>query len=175
MTNRAVWAAAALTAAAFAMNAGTAAAQGAGGDAGLPMEKVLPMALAQEAARAAVAACARQGYRISVAVVDRAGVLRVLLRGDGAGPHTIDSSMRKAYTAASLRAATGQYAEMIAENPAVEGLRDMNERILFLAGGLPVKAGDDVVGGIGVGGAPGGDKDEVCAQAGLEGIAGALR
>jgi len=137
---------------------------------GLPTEKVLPLSLATEAAEAALSACEKQGYRVSVAVVDRAGLVRILMRGDGTGPHTLDSSSRKAYTAASLRRATSDFVKQIAGNPGDEGLRNMNEKILILAGGLPVKAGDEVVGGIGVGGAPGGEKDEACALAGLNKI-----
>lgn len=136
----------------------------------LPVEKVLPLALAVEAAQGAMAACEQQGYRVSVAVVDRAGLVRALMRGDGAGPHTLDSSSRKAYTAASLRLATTELAKLVSETPMAAGLRDMNENILILGGGLPVKAGDEVIGGIGVGGAPGGDRDDSCAQAGIEKI-----
>ncbi len=110
------------------------------------------------------------GYRVTVAVVDRAGVLKVLMRGDGAGPHTVESSAKKAYTSASLRGPTGDLAEMIAKMPATQGLRDMNNNILVLGGGLPIEIGGEVVGGIGVGGAPGGHLDAACAQAGLESI-----
>ena len=92
------------------------------------------------------------------------------MRGDGAGPHTVESSVKKAYTAASLRGATGDLAEMIAKMPAAQGLRDMNNNILVLAGGLPIEIGGEVVGGIGVGGAPGGHLDAACAQAGLDSI-----
>jgi len=141
----------------------------------LPTEKVLPLSLATEAAGAALAACEKQGYYVSAAVVDRDGVVRILLRSNGAGPHTLDSSSRKAYTAASLGRPTGDLVKIIAGNPANEGLRNMNERILILAGGLPVKAGDEVVGGIGVGGAPGGEKDEACALAGLDKIKDRLK
>src|SRR5881396_2556715 len=69
----------------------------------LPREAALPLTLANKAAAAAQEKCKQDGYRVSVAVVDRAGVLKVLMRGDGAGPHTTNSSSKKAYTAASLR------------------------------------------------------------------------
>jgi uncharacterized protein GlcG (DUF336 family) len=137
---------------------------------GLPSERVLPLSLASEAAAEALAACEERGYRVSVAVVDRAGLVKVLLRGDGAGAHTLDSSSRKAYTAASLRHATTELVELMQNNPSAAGLREMNEKILILGGGLPITAGDQVVGGIGVGGAPGGDKDEACAKAGIDKI-----
>jgi uncharacterized protein GlcG (DUF336 family) len=136
----------------------------------LPSESVLPLALAQEAANAALHACARQGYPVSAAVVDGDGVIQVVVRADGAGPHTVDSSSRKAYTALTLRRATGELAELIQRNPTAEGLRDMNENILILGGGVPIKAGDSVIAGIGVGGAPGGELDEGCARAGVDAI-----
>jgi uncharacterized protein GlcG (DUF336 family) len=141
----------------------------------LPREPVLPLALAQRAADAALAACAAQGYRVGVAVVDGAGLVRVQIRADGAGPHTLDSSSRKAYTALSLRRGTSELVALLREQPAAAGLRDMNERILVLGGGLPIRAGDEVVGGIGVGGAPGGHLDDACAQAGIDAIADRLK
>ena len=139
----------------------------------LPRESVLPLTLATKAASAAVDKCTRDGYRVSAAVVDRSGVLRTLMRGDGAGPHTVDSSSKKAYTAASLRRATGEVAELMAKMPSLQALRDMNERVLILGGGLPIEIGGEVVGAIGVGGAPGAHLDDACAQAGLDSIGAA--
>jgi uncharacterized protein GlcG (DUF336 family) len=94
----------------------------------------------------------------------------VLLRGDGVGVHTVDSGTRKAYTAASLCAPTQKLAERISGKPAIQAPRDMNDSILILGGGLPITVAADVVGGIGVGGAPGADLDEACARAGLKAI-----
>lgn len=139
----------------------------------LPREAVLPMSLAATAAKAAVDQCAKDGYRVSAAVVDRAGILRAFLRAEGAGPHTVESSEKKAYTAASMRGPTGNVAELIAKTPGLQGLQNMNDRILFLAGGLPIEIAGEVVGGIGVGGAPGGHLDAACAQAGLDSIGAA--
>jgi uncharacterized protein GlcG (DUF336 family) len=139
----------------------------------LPREATLPLALASKAAAAAQEKCRQDGYRVSVAVVDRSGVLKVLMRGDGAGPHTTDSSTKKAYTSASLRRPTGELAEMVAKTPAAQGLQYMNANILILGGGLPIEIGGEVVGGIGVGGAPGGHLDAACAQVGLDSIGAA--
>jgi len=141
----------------------------------LPREAMLPLSLAVRAAQAGIDKCAGQGYWVSAAVVDRQGVARAILRHDKAGPHTLDSSRKKAYTAASLRRPTRGFAAFIADKPAIQGLRFMNDDILILGGGLPIKAGGEVIGGIGVGGAPGGDKDEACAQAGLDAIAARLK
>lgn len=141
--------------------------------AGLMVSTALPVSLAATAAKAAVDQCAKDGYRVSAAVVDRAGVLKAFLMADGAGPHTVESSEKKTYTAASMRGPTGNVAELIAKTPALQGLQNMNDRILFLAGGLPIEIAAEVVGGIGVGGAPRGHLDAACAQAGRENIGAA--
>lgn len=134
----------------------------------LPSQKMLSLELSTQAAMAAVKKCLNDGYKVSVAIVDQSGLVKVQLKGDGAGPHTLDSSRRKAYTAASLRDSTHKYAALIAQKPELQGLSRMNENILLLGGGFPIKIGGEVVGGIGVGGAPGGELDEACATAGLK-------
>ena len=99
-------------------------------------------------------------------VVDRAGHVTAVARADGAGPHTLDSSRRKAYTAASLGIATTQAEAIARHDPAASSLRDIEE-FLLLGGGLPIRAGGELVGAIGVGGAPGGEKDDMRATAGI--------
>lgn len=128
----------------------------------------LTLADASRAVLAAVSWCEQDGYRVSAAIVDRGGVLVALARVATAGPHTVDSSRKKAYTATSMRESTATLAALIAAKPELQPLRDMNESILLLGGGLPIRIGDEVVGGIGVGGAPGGHLDEACARAGLK-------
>ncbi len=139
----------------------------------LPKESVLPLGLANKAIHAALESCKKDGYRVSVSVVDRAGVLRAMGRSDGAGPHTVDSSRKKAYTAASVRRPTTELAELIMKVPTLQALRDMNSEILILGGGLPIEIGGEIVGGIGVGGAPGAHLDDACAEDGLEAIGAA--
>lgn len=129
--------------------------------------------MATKAVQTALEACKKDGYRVSVSIVDRAGVLRAMGRADGAGSHTVDSSRKKAYTAASLRRPTTELAELIAKVQTLQSLREMNPEILILGGGLPIDISGDVVGGIGVGGAPGAHLDDACAQAGLDAIGGA--
>lgn len=136
----------------------------------LPRESVLPLALAMKAASAAVEKCAKDGYKVTAAVVDKAGVLRAQLRGDGAGPHTVDSSRKKAYTAASLGRTTSELGDLVTKAPHLHSLGKMNDSILLLGGGLPIQFGNEVVGGIGVGGAPGTHLDDACAQAGLDAV-----
>ncbi len=135
-----------------------------------PVREIVTIKL--EAARAiaqkALEACDRRGYAVSVAVVDAGGNLKVLLRHDEAGPHTVDSSFKKAYTALTLKRPTLELAGKIARKPEIQALRDMNEQILLLGGGLPIRYRGRIVGAVGVGGAPGGELDEACARAGLE-------
>ena len=122
------------------------------------------------AARTAMEKCASDGYRVSVAVVGRSGNTIVLIAADGAGPHTRGSSSGKAFTSASMGQPTKALAEMIRDKPELAGLRDMDPRLVFLAGGLPIRIDGSLIGGIGVGGAPGGHLDEACARAGLDAI-----
>lgn len=141
----------------------------------LPREAVLPLALANKAAAAAVEKCKQDGYKVSASVVDKAGVLRAFQRADGAGPHTVDSSRKKAYTAASLGRTTSELGELVVKMPHLQAIGKMNESIIILGGGLPIQFGNEVVGGIGVGGAPGTHLDDACAQAGLDAIGAAQK
>jgi uncharacterized protein GlcG (DUF336 family) len=133
-----------------------------------PTQKVLPLELSTQAAMAAIKKCNDDGFKVSVAIVDQSGLLKVQLKADGAGPHTLDSSRRKAYTANSLRDSTHKYAVLVTQKPELQSLTRLNENILLLGGGFPIKIGGEVVGGIGVGGAPGIEFDEVCASAALK-------
>ena len=133
-----------------------------------PMQKVLPLELSTQAAMAAIKKCHDDGFKVSVAIVDQSGLLKVQLKADGAGPHTLDSSRRKAYTANSLRDSTHKYAVLVAQKPELQSLTRLNDNILLLGGGFPIKVSGEVVGGIGVGGAPGIEFDEVCASAALK-------
>lgn len=137
-------------------------------------EKTISLALANEAAAAAVAECQTKGFAVSAAIVDRAGQLKALQRADNAGPHTLDSSQRKAYTSASFRAPTGAMMENAQKNPGAANIWHI-QGVILLAGGVPLRAGDQVVGGIGVGGAPAGSIDEECANAGIKKISDRLK
>jgi uncharacterized protein GlcG (DUF336 family) len=141
----------------------------------LPTEtfKILAAALAVEAAQAAVAACKAQGYTISVSIVDRAGNPKLLLVGDGASALSRRLSRRKAYTAAVRRVSTGELAKQVAA-PGAFNPTLYDTQLVTATGGLPIKAGDETIGAIGVSGAPGGDKDEACANAGLAKISDRL-
>jgi len=135
-----------------------------------PATPLLTLELAQKVAMATWQKCSDDGYAVSVAVVDRSGTLIIQVRDPEAGPHTVGSSYGKAFTSASMGRATGPLADAIAKNPALNGLRDMDPRMVILNGGLPIVINGQRVGGIGVGGAPGGHLDEACANVGLQQI-----
>lgn len=140
----------------------------------LPSEthKVLPVSLALEAAQAGIAACKAHGWNVSVTIADRNGNARVVVMGDGANLLTKEVTRRKAYTAALLGISTGELAKRIASGGFNPMVYDAN--LAQGPGGLPIKVGDDTIGGIAAAGAPGGDKDESCAAAGLAKISDRL-
>ena len=137
-------------------------------------ERNISLELATQIAAATVASCQANGHAVSAAVVDRAGSLRVLHRADNAGPHTLDSARAKAYTSASARNTTLAMMEGAQKNPAAANLVHM-PGFLLLGGGVPIKVGNDVIGAVGVGGAPGGHLDEQCANAGIDKVKALLQ
>ncbi|WP_077003275.1 heme-binding protein [Variovorax sp. KK3] len=132
-------------------------------------EKNISLELANQLAAATVAACAANGYSVAATVVDRAGVVRAVQRADNAGSHTVAASERKAWTSASAKTPTLAMMENAQKNPGAANLVNI-PGFLLLGGGVPVKSGNDVIGAVGVGGAPGGHLDEQCANAGIEKI-----
>ena len=139
---------------------------------GLVVEKNISLGMAQTIANAAMEKCKEMGYRVSVTVVDRAGLPIVMLRGDGAGLHTPEGSDRKAYTARTFRQPSADFVKRMLDDPASAGSKEYT-RVLALGGGLPIKVGDDVVGAVGVSGSPG--KDDVCSKAGIDKVADQLK
>lgn len=122
------------------------------------------------AAQAALARCRALGYQTAVAVVDRAGLVQVLLRDRYAGAHTPELATNKAWTSASTRTATTALALESQAGKPMSGLRGY-PRFMLVGGGLPIEGGGSMLGAIGVSGAPGGDADDVCAKAGIAAIA----
>ncbi len=133
----------------------------------------LSLAIAKTIAETALASCEAKGFRVSVAVVDRDGETVVALRGDNASPHTMENARRKAYTALSFRTSTTDYAKRFADNNPVVRQQVTLPNVIAIPGGLPIKAGDDVIGGVGLSGSPG--VDEPCVQAGLDKVAEQLK
>jgi uncharacterized protein GlcG (DUF336 family) len=135
--------------------------------------KDLSLAVAKTIAETAMESCTGKGYAVSVVVVDRAGETLVALRGDNAGPHTMENARRKAYTARSFRQATSAYANKFESNDPVVRQQVTLPNVIAIPGGLPIKLGEDVIGGAGVSGSPG--VDEPCVQAGLDKVADQLK
>jgi uncharacterized protein GlcG (DUF336 family) len=135
--------------------------------------KDLSAAMALTIAQTAMATCTANGYHVSVTVLGRNAEVIVQVRGDGASPHTIENSFRKAYTSRTFRIPSGEIAKRFKDDPSYFAVRLTN--VIPAQGGLPIKVGDDVVGAVGVSGSPGGEKDEACAQAGIDKVAGDLK
>ena len=139
---------------------------------GIVTQKNITLELAQTVANAAIAQCRSMGYKISVTVVDREGLALVMLRDDGAGLSTPEGSDRKAYTARAFSQPSADFVKRLQDRPDTVGSRHYS-RILALAGGLPIKVGNEIVGAVGVSGTPG--KDDDCSQAGINKVADQLK
>jgi len=135
--------------------------------------KDLSLAAALAIATAAAEQCKAQGYAVSVAVVGREAQIVVHLRGDGSPPHSTENSYRRAYTALTFRAPSGSVEKRVTSNPG-DQLVHLSQ-VMAAQGGLPIAVDGDVIGAVAVSGAPGGDKDEACAKAGLDRAAGLLK
>jgi uncharacterized protein GlcG (DUF336 family) len=134
----------------------------------------IPAALAMEAASETVAACAKQGYRETAAVVDADGATIVALRGDGAGIHTLDSAHDKAYTSVSFKNDTLALSERAKGENSIAPLAKL-PHVMFLGGGIMIKLNDEIIGAIGAAGAPGAKLDDDCARAGLDKVRDRLK
>jgi uncharacterized protein GlcG (DUF336 family) len=131
--------------------------------------RLLTPETALKAVSAALADCRKRGYQVAVAAVDRAGVTQALLRDRFAGAHTPDTAVGKAWTAVSFRTDTLALAQQTSPGQPSSGVRQL-PRVVAVGGGELIEAGGNVLGGIGVSGAPGGDADAACARAGIAAI-----
>jgi uncharacterized protein GlcG (DUF336 family) len=151
----------------------SAIALGSPAQAQLITHKDLSAAMALTIAQTALTTCTASGYHVSVSVLGRNAEVIVQVRGDGASPHTVENSFRKAYTSRTFRLASGELVKRLKDDPNLFMIHLSN--VIAAEGGLPIKVGDDVVGAVGVSGSPGGDKDAVCAQAGIDKVSGDLK
>jgi uncharacterized protein GlcG (DUF336 family) len=142
-------------------------------DAQLLTHKDLSLAMATTIAQGAIDACKAQGYNVSAHVVGREGQVIVGLRNEKAGLATYENSMKKAFTARTLRMSSGQFANNVKGNPTAGQLYLTN--ITPAQGALPILVGNETIGAIGISGAPGGDKDEACAKVGIDNVAAQLK
>jgi uncharacterized protein GlcG (DUF336 family) len=138
-------------------------------------QRELSLAAARMMAEAAVERCRQGGFRISVTIVDSTGRIRLFHMDDGAGPHTVDASFRKAFTARAYRVSTADFMKRTEPGSGGRtGLRNINN-VIGVPGGLPIRIGDETIGGIGVAGAPGDQGDEACAAAAIARIQDQLK
>ena len=139
---------------------------------GVVTQKSLSLGLAKTIAEAALAECKAKGFSTSVAVVDRAGQVLVILRDENATAQTAEMSRRKAYTARMFRTSTMEFQKRTSE-PLYAAQRDVSD-ILALGGGVPIQIGDDVIGGVGSSGSSQ-PQDDACARAGVAKVADLLK
>jgi uncharacterized protein GlcG (DUF336 family) len=131
--------------------------------------KTMAPEVALDLARAALADCRRRGYQVAVAVVDRFGVTQVMLRDRFAGAHTPATAAGKAWTAVSFRTNTTDLVGATQPGMPQAGVRSLPGAVV-LGGGIMVEAGGSLLGAVGVSGAPGGDADDACANAGIAAV-----
>jgi uncharacterized protein GlcG (DUF336 family) len=139
----------------------------------LLVRKDLSYAIAKTLAETAIDACKTRGYAVSAVVVDRAGETLIAMRADNASPHTMENARRKAYTARSFRQPTSEYAKKYVEHNPVVMQQVTLPNVIAIPGGVPIKVGEDVIGGVGVSGSPG--KDDDCVAVGMGKIATQLK
>jgi uncharacterized protein GlcG (DUF336 family) len=142
-------------------------------DAQLLARKDISASIAVTIAQTAIEACKANGFAISATVVGRNGEIIVQIRGDNTGPHTIENSFRKAYTSRTFRSPSGALVDRLKADPTL-GLIHLTN-VIANRGALPIKVGEDVIGAVGASGAPGGEKDEACVQAGIDKVADQLK
>ena len=140
---------------------------------GVVSQKNISLAMAQTIAQGALDKCIALGFKVSVSVVDRGGMVLVTLHGDGAGLHTNEGSERKAYTARTFSQTSADLIKRLEQRPETAFGTRQYTRVIALPGGIPIKAGNEVIGAVGVSGSPG--KDDDCSQAGIDKVADQLR
>jgi uncharacterized protein GlcG (DUF336 family) len=135
--------------------------------------KDISLAMATTIAMTAIETCKGEGYNVSAHVLGREGQVVLAIRNPAAGFATFENSMKKAYTARTLKEPSGKFAEAVKGNPNAAQFYLSN--FVAAQGALPIMVGKDVIGAIGISGAPGGDKDEACAKTGIDKVAADLR
>lgn len=136
---------------------------------GIITYKSLSPDVAYDLARAALDQCRKDGYQITVVVLDRFGAPLVVLRDQYAPIGTLGIARGKAWTAVTFTRDTSEFVKALKDGTLAPGLARL-PRVTPLAGGLVIQAGGSLLGGVGVSGASGDDKDEVCAKAGLAAV-----
>jgi uncharacterized protein GlcG (DUF336 family) len=137
--------------------------------------KDLSAAMAVTIAQTTIATCTANGYSVSVTVVGRNGEVLLQVRGDNTGPHTMENSFRKAYSARTFRQSSGDFAKRMLKPGEPAGSLTYLSNVIPSQGALPIKVGEETIGAVGASGAPGGEKDEACVKAGIDKVADQLK
>jgi uncharacterized protein GlcG (DUF336 family) len=135
------------------------------------MQKAISLDLAHAIAQAALDDCRSHNYHPAIVVIDASGAIKVLLRDDGSGPQNADTARRKAFTALAFKGNSSDQVKIWE----TQKIPNIGPDRVALAGGVAIKTGNDVIGAIGIGGAPGSEKDEACAMAGVAKYANKLK
>jgi uncharacterized protein GlcG (DUF336 family) len=137
------------------------------------VEKNVSMKMALMIIEGTIEQCTKDGHKVSVVIVDRAGNVAASLRGDGTKPHMMEFARLKAYTTiTNPRGMTSlEFKKLAEERPHLKQIPN----VVLVGGGMPIKAGSEMIGAVGVSGAPGEEKDEICANAGIAKVADSLK
>jgi uncharacterized protein GlcG (DUF336 family) len=146
---------------------------GLGNAQGIVMQRSLSLGLAKTIAEAALAECQVKGFHTSVVVVDRAGQMLVLLRDEQASSQTAEMARRKAYTARMFRISSAEFQKRTAGDVPYSAQRNVAD-VLALAGGVPIKVGEETIGAVGSSGSSL-ESDDACAKAGIAKVAAQLK
>jgi len=146
---------------------GSASAQG------LVTQRILSLAMAKTIAEGTIAECKEKGFHTAAVVVDRAGQIMVALRDEQSGPQVVEMARRKAYTARVYRTTSLEFQKKTASDPTLAPQRDIAD-ILALGGGVPIKVGDEIIGGVGSAGSNQ-PQDDACSKAGIAKVADLLK
>jgi uncharacterized protein GlcG (DUF336 family) len=146
------------------------------GEKGVVTAHEVSLDMAEKIARAGIDACRKMGFHTTMVVIDSGGTMKAFLRDDKTGPHTVSLAQDKAYTALTLSNRFATSATFATARNSTLGSPMTNIKgVVGVAGGVPIKYRGEVIGAVGSSGAVGGDKDELCSQAGIDAVADQLK
>ena len=146
------------------------------GDKGVIVTHELSLDLAEKIARGGIEACRKMGFHTTMVVIDSGGTMKAFLRDDHTGPHTVTLAQDKAFTALTLASRFATSATFATARNSTLGSPMTNIKgVVGVGGGVPIKYRGEVIGAVASSGAVGGDKDELCSQAGIDAVAAELK
>ncbi len=146
------------------------------GEKGVVTTHELSLDMAEKIARAGIDACRKMGFHTTMVVVDSGGTMKAFLRDEKTGPHTVTLAQDKAFTALTLAGRFATSATFATARNSTLGSAMSNVRgVVGVGGGVPIRYHGEVIGAVASSGAVGGDKDELCSQAGIDAVAGDLK